>query len=87
MTPRDQYLLATIQAMHARGVAISIAEEMAFECVDRMVAEACKRWGHEYVYERASGPCYRCGEVRIVKCGHCDLPKGSGPGSCDCVPF
>lgn len=89
MTPHDQYAAAAIQGLLARGdfpVADVPAEAAAV--ADAMAAEACKRWGHHFDYDRSeSPPCVRCGERLIVKCDDCQRPKGSGPGSCDCVPF
>ena len=87
MTPRDQYFAAAVTGLLACGDDAYVVAYNAADIADAMAAEACKRWGHEYVLEQESGPCYRCGETRIVKCDTCGCPKGSGPRSCDCVPF
>jgi hypothetical protein len=54
---------------------------------DVMAAEACKRWGHDIEDLSRSSRCIRCGDLNVVTCDDCGLPKGRGSRTCDCIPF
>jgi len=93
MTPRDHFAAAALTAL-VRGSRtycdedLAVLADSACAFAEAVARQACARWGH--LYERTtdeSARCIRCGVMTIRRCDHCKRPKGSGPGTCDCVPF